>query len=397
MAAEVHRTKSTYVRKKCEHGKQACQCIQCGTGVCIHKKIKSTCIECGGSGRCIHKKIKHQCVECKGASICPHSKRRSRCIECQGASVCEHKQIKSRCAECGGSSLCIHKKRKDHCIECATSECICKHQKRKSRCTECNGSEICNHGNSKYCCIKCDSNNICEHKKIKNQCVECEGSLICEHKKRKSICVECNGAYICEHQKQRNQCIICTPESGCQYCKSIGILSSRWKPYCFRCYCVLHPNIKIPRQFKLKENYVMDALKEHYKDTLTMTFDKCIQSIEGGCCKHRPDLFIDFGSHCLIIEIDENQHANYICEQKRMIALYEAIGFRKVVFIRFNPDGYREGTQKYKSPFGYTPTGMISINKEEMMRRIARLVEQIDAVKEEPQEQLTIHYLFFSQ
>jgi hypothetical protein len=143
----------------------------------------------------------------------------------------------------------------------------------------------------------------------------------------------------------------------------------------------LHPDVKIPRQFKLKEHYVMDALKEHYKDTLTMTFDKCIQRIEGeGCCKHRPDLFIDFGSHCLIIEIDENQHANYICEQKRMIALYEAIGFRKVVFIRFNPDGYTEGAQKYKSPFGYTPTGMISINKEEIGRRITKLVEQIDAV-----------------
>jgi hypothetical protein len=137
----------------------------------------------------------------------------------------------------------------------------------------------------------------------------------------------------------------------------------------------------------------MDALKEHYKDTLTMTFDK---TIEGGCCKHRPDLFIDFGTHCLIVEIDENQHANYICEQKRMIALYEAIGFRKVVFIRFNPDGYSEGTQKYKSPFGYTPTGMVSINKEEMVRRITRLIEQIDIVKEEPQEPLTIHYLFFN-
>jgi len=175
----------------------------------------------------------------------------------------------------------------------------------------------------------------------------------------------------------------------------------------------------------------MDALKEHYKDTLTMTFDKCIQRmhsqshhsdvgnkciqrmhsqshhsdvgnkciqrIEGeGCCKHRPDLFIDFGTHCLIVEIDENQHANYICEQKRMIALYEAIGFRKVVFIRFNPDGYSEGKQKYKSPFGYTPTGMVSINKEEMARRIIKLIDQINIVKEEPQEPLTIHYLFFS-
>jgi hypothetical protein len=393
MAAEVQTEKPTYARKKCEHGKQACQCIQCGTGTCIHKKIKSLCIECEGSGICIHKIIKSRCVECKGGSICEHSKRRSRCIECQGGSICPHKQLKSRCVECNGNALCIHKKRKEYCIECATSECICEHQKRKSRCTECQGTEICPHGNNKYFCIECDGKDICEHKKVKNQCVECDGTRICEHKKRKSICVECNGAYICEHKKQRNQCIICTPDSGCQHCKSIGILSSRWKPYCFRCYCVLNPNAIIPRQFKLKEHYVMDALKDHYKDTLTLIFDK---TIEGGCSKHRPDLFIDFGTHCLIIEIDENQHTNYICEQKRMIALYEDNGFRKIVFIRFNPDGYKESSHKYTSPFEYTPSGMIRINKEEMTRRIARLVDQIDAVKEEPIEPLTIHYLFFT-
>jgi hypothetical protein len=48
-----------------------------------------------------------------------------------------------------------------------------------------------------------------------------------------------------------------------------------------------------------------------------------------------------------------------------MAALYEDIGFRKVVFLRFNPDGYTVGIQKYKSPFGYTPTGIIKINGPE--------------------------------
>jgi hypothetical protein len=72
----------------------------------------------------------------------------------------------------------------------------------------------------------------------------------------------------------------------------------------------------------------MDALKEHYKDTIAMSFDKVI---EGGCSKKRPDLFIDFGSHCLIIEIDENRHTNYACEQKRMILLYEDINELKSI------------------------------------------------------------------
>jgi hypothetical protein len=374
MAAEVQIEKPKYTRKKCEHGRQACQCVDCGTGVCIHKKIKSMCVECGSSGICIHKKHKSRCVECKGASICPHSKRRSRCIECNGGSICIHKQIKGRCAECGGADLCIHKKRKDHCTECAESECICEHKKRKSRCADCQGTEICSHGNSKYCCVKCDSNNICEHKKLKNQCVECDGIHVCEHKKR------------------RSSCIICTPESGCQHCNHVSIIGSRWKPYCFRCYCVLNPDVKIPRQFKLKEHYVMDALKAHYKDTLTMAFDK---TIEGGCSKKRPDLFIDFGSHCLIIEVDENRHANYACEQKRMISLYEDLGFRKVIFLRFNPDGYTEQSIKHISPFGYTPTGMIKINTEEMSRRIEILITKLEECREEPEDILTTLYLFY--
>ena len=387
MAAEVQIEKPKYNRKKCEHGRQACQCVKCGTGVCIHKKIKSLCTECSSSGICIHKKPKTNCVECNGGSICNHKKRRSRCIECNGGSICPHKKLKSRCAECDGTSLCIHKKRKDNCTECVESECICEHKKRKSRCADCQGTEICPHGKYKYNCVECNSNNICEHKKIKSQCITCHGYRICQHNKRRSAC------------------IICTPDSACQYCKHVYIISSHWKPYCFRCYCVLNPNVKIPRQFKLKEHYVMDALKEHYKDTLTMSFDK---TIEGGCSKKRPDLFIDFGSHCLIIEIDENQHVNYACEQVRIIRLYEDVngltidskessntGFRKVIFLRFNPDGYTEESKKYKSPFGYTPTGIIKIDTEEMTRRIQLLIKKLDECQKEPDDILTIHYLFY--
>jgi hypothetical protein len=152
----------------------------------------------------------------------------------------------------------------------------------------------------------------------------------------------------------------------------------------------------------------MDALKAHYKDTLTMAFDK---TIEGGCSKKRPDLFIDFGSHCLIIEVDENRHANYACEQKRMISLYEDINglepinsdskestytrFRKVIFLRFNPDGYTEQSIKYKTPFEYTPTGMIKINTEEMSRRIEILITKLEECREEPEDILTTLYLFY--
>ena len=362
--------KQKYVRKKCEHGKYSFQCKDCkGSSFCIHEKYKTYCKECGGKGLCVHASVKSNCVTCQGGNICEHQKRRSRCVLCKGGSICPHQKVKSRCSKCHGSELCIHKVRKEGCVTCLGSS-ICEHQKRKSRCVICKGSGICPHQKDKSNCVECHSNNICEHDKIKYQCVTCGGARICIHKLRK------------------NTCLICTPSSGCQNCHFVSILSSRWKPYCFRCYCVLHPDVIIPRKYKLKEHHVVDALKEHFKD-ITMIFDKKL-----GCSRKRPDVCIDFGSHCLMIEIDENRHVNYSCEEKRMVDLYEDIGFRKIVFLRFNPDGYKE-IKKYPSPFQYTKTGLLKLDDTEFNRRIVQLIEKINHHKDEPIEQLTVEYLFY--
>lgn len=395
----IHKTKLVmaeekpkYIRKKCEHGKYSFQCKDCkGSSLCDHGKRKIFCKECDGSGYCIHKRVKLNCVECHGGNICNHNKRRSRCIECKGGSICPHQKLKSRCIDCNGNDLCEHFKRKEHCIDCQGSS-ICLHQLRKSRCKECSGIEICSHSNNRSNCVSCAGKNICEHHKLQYQCTECKGRLICEHGKRKSICKECDGSYICPHDKQKNQCITCTPSSACQHCKAISIIGSQWKPYCFRCYCVLHPDAVIPRKYKLKEHHVVDYLKKHFQDTFTMRFDKIV---EGGCSRRRPDVFIDFGSHCLVIEIDENRHVNYTCEEKRMIELYEDIGFRKIVFLRLNPDQYKEGNHKHPSPFRYTRTGILHLEETEFDRRMQHVVERTCVYQHEPSEPITIEYLFY--
>jgi hypothetical protein len=79
-----------------------------------------------------------------------------------------------------------------------------------------------------------------------------------------------------------------------------------------------------------------------------------------------------------------------------MVELYEDIGFRKIIFLRFNPDGYKEGRKKYPSPFRYTPTGIVSLHHTEFERRIEHLVSRIQYHKvSEPTEQLTVEYLFY--
>lgn len=367
--------KPKYIRKKCEHGKYSFQCKDCnGISICIHKKPKHICKECGGKGICPHQRIKSNCVECHGINICDHNKRRSRCVECKGASICPHQKIKSRCVECDGNQLCPHKRRKELCVDCKGAA-ICLHQLRRSRCIDCNGSEICPHSKNKLTCVECHGQNICEHNTLREQCIACHGKRICEHDKRISACIKC------------------TPSSGCQHCHTVSIISSNWKPYCFRCYCVLNPYAVIPRKYKLKEHHVVDALKAHFKEQFTMIFDK---PVEGGCSKKRPDISIDFGSHCLMIEIDENRHVNYSCEERRMVELYEDIGFRKIIFLRFNPDGYKEGTHKYISPFRYTRSGILQLDETEFNRRIGQLIERIHAhCLLEPTEQITVEYMFY--
>ena len=381
-----------YIRKKCEHGKYSFQCKECkGCCICIHGKRKILCKDCDGSGYCIHGRYKLNCVECHGGNICPHNKRKNRCITCKGGSICPHQKLKSRCLDCNGHCLCDHGKRKEYCIVCDGSQ-TCQHQLRKSRCLKCNGSEVCIHGNNKYICVTCGGKNICDHDKIRDQCVECKGNLVCEHGKRKSICKECDGSYICPHEKQKNQCITCTPSSGCQHCHMISVVGSKWNPYCFRCYCVLNPDAVIPRKYKLKEHHVIDKLKENFQEKFTMRFDKIV---EGGCSRRRPDVAIDFGSHCLMIEIDENQHVNYSCEEKRMVELYEDVGFRKIVFLRFNPDRYKEGSTMYPSPFRYTRAGILHLEETEFNRRMDQLMERIRDHRMEPTDQITVEYLFY--
>lgn len=376
MSTEVPQN-TKYIRKKCEHGKQSYYCASCGgKGICPHGKIKSSCKECGlGSALCIHGKYKQHCREegC-GSSICEHGHRRARCKDCKGGSVCEHNKLRSRCQECDGKELCEHLIRREYCEICI-GQGICEHNLRRSRCADCNGSEICEHKNNKYHCISCNGKFVCEHNKLTYQCVEC------------------NGAKICEHGTRRILCITCSPENACLHCKSICVYQSKYTPYCFRCFCVLHPDAPIQRKFKLKEHYVRDEIKAHFGDRFTIVFDK---SIEGGCSQKRPDILIDFGSHILIIEIDEHRHVNYTCEQSLMVALYEDTGFRNVVFLRFNPDGYTEANKRYRSPFGYTPTGMIRIDKEELDRRMIMLIEQIEAYQNMiPEDPIYIQYLFY--
>ena len=309
--------------KKCEHGKQ-----------------KSRCKECGGNNICEHGKFKSYCKECSGSQICPHNRQKSHCKECGGSSFCEHGKQKSQCKECGGASICEHGKQKSTCKECGGSS-ICPHGKRKSECKECGGSSICPHG------------------KFKLICKECGGSSICPHGKRKSTCKECGGSALCKSS----------------WCHTRG--NSKYNGYCLYCCINIFPDIQVSRNYKTKENEVVDKIKEKFPD-FTWIHDK---KVEDGCSKRRPDLLLDMGDRIIIVEIDENKHTAYdcSCENKKLMEISKDLQHRPIIFIRFNPDSYidKNGV-KISSCWKVNGLGVLQIHKQtEWNERIKILNLQI--------------------
>jgi hypothetical protein len=111
-------------------------------------------------------------------------------------------------------------------------------------------------------------------------------------------------------------------------------------------------------------------------------------------------LCVDFGSHVLIIEVDENSHRGYNCEEKRMMELINDLGMRPTIFVRFNPDKYTdEKTNKtIQSPFVVKKdTGKLEIkNKKEFDSRIDKLCEKVEYYSEDRDYKLfQVEELFF--
>jgi hypothetical protein len=63
-----------------------------------------------------------------------------------------------------------------------------------------------------------------------------------------------------------------------------------------------------------------------------------------GCSKRRPDVFYELLKHCVIVEIDEDQHRSYTetCECARISEIVSGLGSDKALtIIRYNPDTVR--------------------------------------------------------
>ena len=184
-------------------------------------------------------------------------------------------------------------------------------------------------------------------------------------------------ARYCSGCKLKDMIDIKHPKCKSSWCNTYG--NKKYDGYCRYCFIHLFPDILISKNYKTKEYYVVDYIKEHLSHIDIIT-DK---RIDGGCSKRRPDILIDVGFQIIIVEIDENQHSDYdcSCENKRLMELSQDVGFRPIIFIRFNPDSYKINDKKITSCWYINKLGICQINKKKINEwndRLKNLKETIE-------------------
>jgi hypothetical protein len=258
-------------------------------------------------------------------------------------------------------------------------------------CKDCSGSSICKHDRRRSVCKDCSGSSICKHGRKRNQCKECSGSSICEHGCRRSDCRECLGE---ERYK-----FLCKSE----WCTTYK--NRKYEGYCRTCFMRAYPDKPVCRNYKIKEQHIVDRVKERFPE-FTWVCDKRYDFAPTDCAsRRRPDMYCNFGTHILIVEIDENQHRAYdtTCDNKRLCELYQDFGHIPVVFVRFNPDDYinTDGT-KVTSCFGYDKASVCTIKKckvQEFENRIRLLCSTIEQYTTEfrTERPITQDHMFYDK
>jgi hypothetical protein len=241
-------------------------------------------------------------------------------------------------------------------------------KRKRNKCKYNNCDKYPNYNYSKY-----KSPKYCnEHKKSEmimtnkqyTKCIKCEKSAIYNLPNNKQL-------YCIDHKKE-NMIDVKNIYRLCHICNYITA-NPKLKDYCVQCYVYKYPNSEYANRYIVRKQ---DKIHSIFKDISIIQWDSCDKKIEGTCNKRRPDYFKDLFTHCIILEIDENQHKNYNKEDEieRLKQLYIGLGKRKLVVIRFNPDSYIKNNKKYNSMFSYTTkNGFLKIN-EKMCRNRLKIV-----------------------
>ncbi len=199
--------------------------------------------------------------------------------------------------------------------------------------------------------------------------------------------------------------------------------------WCHGCFVKTFPDVPTPRNYKTKQRDVEEFLKARFSDKLTLKLDRQTERIVAeasagagagggfvpeefederpcGSSGRKPDVLIDMGEWVVVVEVDEGQHKQdsykSSCENKRIMQIFDDMGRRPIVFVRFNPDNYVDAEgNKVLSPWtvdGRTGSALhvSAENRSVWNARLAALaltLERVSSVR--PTKDVTFEYLYF--
>jgi hypothetical protein len=338
-------------------------CADCKTGTMIdikHRKCKCGKIPCYNEPT---KTIGICCADCKTSSMVNVIHRKCKCgkIPCYNEPT---KTIGICCADCKTSSM----------INVVSKKCKCgkfpgfneANGKKGICCADCKTSTMINVVNKKCKCGKIPCYNE-PTKTIGICCVSCKTSMMVDVKSKKCIGLIKNGIKT-----------ICPYNTG-------G--SRKYKNYCAECFRRNFPLDPLTFQIrcKTKEIAVRDFINANFSG---FQHDKILETGHCDCTiRRRIDHRKLIGNTLLVIETDENQHKSYdkMDEETRYDDLFMAHS-GKWIYIRFNPD-------KYKDKNGKSKNTMIATRMETLHKEIERQMKRIE--NEENTELMERIYMYY--
>lgn len=215
----------------------------------------------------------------------------------------------------------------------------------------------------------------CQKEPNFNLPTETVGIYCKEHKSPTMMSVKIKS---CQHPSCKNKATHGLPNKRPQFCHEhqqpnmINLLKDKQcqQENCTKDYTIIHNNTKyclehspdktlevvLKRKCKYcdieeSSTYVCDECKQimhkkewtvirHLRKNINTPFTHDSSKMLQGCSKRRPDVYFELDTHCVIVEVDEDQHKSYsdICECSRISEIVSGIGGKSVVFIRYNPD-----------------------------------------------------------
>lgn len=190
-------------------------------------------------------------------------------------------------------------------------------------------------------------------------CSECKSDHMINVNSKKCKCGKTHLTYnykglppaFCSNCKTEGMEIVSYIKCKNENCQTIG--SRNYKSYCTNCFQHLFPTDPLTFQIrsKTKEIAVRDFINSRFEG---FQHDKSLWYNESVCdctTKRRIDHRKLINDTLLCIETDENQHKTYSKEDEiaRYNDLFMAFG-GKFIFIRFNPDKYKDKNGKSCNP-----------------------------------------------